>query len=163
MSLPDGFNFEGLYALGRTTVQPVPEDARNHYYYWRGAHLGNIALNFAQGNKFLNVKEDAVAHFIDWYDFAKATADRMLDENGVHGVQFSVERQKQLARLSGHNPIEPLPTIVFGLGYRFNHDHRIGMSTDAFGLGIAFKGLVTPDMIDPYSRAFLDDLFYPVG
>lgn len=145
-------DFGRLYNLGGTVFEPVPEDEREKYRYWRGAFIGKIAMNFARGDQRLNAGYDDTCHFTEEYSFALNTAKSTLRKN-----QLTDDDKLELSAATGHNPSDPLPRIVYALDQRFN-DHNLPFSAEGQSHGVVLMGRLTLDMIDPRSRELLSEL-----
>lgn len=145
-------DFGRLYDLGATVFEPVPEDEHQNYRYWRGAHIGKIAMNFARGDQRLNAGYDDTCHFTENYTFALNTAKSTIRKN-----QLTDEDKLELSAATGHNPSDPLPRIVYALDQRFN-DRDLPFSAEGQSHGVVLKGRLTLDMIDPHSRELLTEL-----
>jgi hypothetical protein len=149
-------NLDALYELGGVVLEPVPPEQRDRYRYWRGAHLGKIAMNFARGIQTLNAGRDPVMHFTDGdYDYARYTATDMK-----RLTQFSAEDAAELSALTGREPDAPLPRIVYALDERYN-DGQYHPSTMGMGDGVILPGHLTLSLIDEYSRAAIRGLLAP--
>ena len=145
-------DFDRLYGLGATVIEPVPETERQNFKYWRGAHIGKIAMNFARGDQRLNAGHDNICHFIENYTYALNTAKSMRRKN-----QLTDEDKIELSDATGHDREEPLPRIVLALDQAYN-DVPFLPSEEGNQHGIVLRQPLTLDMIDPHSRMVLVDL-----
>jgi hypothetical protein len=145
-------DFDKLYDYGATVFEPVPEDERQKYRYWRGAHIGKIAMNFARGDQRLNAGYDNTCHFAENYTYALNTAKSTIRKN-----QLTDEDKLELSAATGQDVDAPLPRIVFALDQAFNED-KFAPSQEGQSRGIVLVRRLTLDMIDPHSRELLTQL-----
>ena len=145
-------DFDRLYGLGAAVLEPVPEVERPNLRYWRGAHIGKIAMNFARGDQKLNAGYDDTCHFIADYTYALNTAKSMIRKN-----QLTDQDKIELSTATGYDPDAPLPRIVLALDQSYN-DSTFMPSEKGNQHGLVLRQRLTLDMIDPHSRLVLVDL-----
>lgn len=158
MSPSGSDRFDSLYDLGQTVIEAVPIEERDRFRYWRGAHMGKIALNFDRGCQTLTASADGTAHFADDYDSALGFAQNVFA--GISRMQqFSDTERTDLSSRSGHELYAELPSIVFALDESFNElVLPKAIATVGIGYGYILDRYIRPDMIDPYSRAKIETL-----
>ena len=176
----NGVNLDPLLELEGHVIEPVPADQRAEYVYWRAAHLGNIALNFIKGHRYLNAWGADYTHF--WPDYSKAanTAKELAKPNSMRQSQFGEEHRAELTKLTGIHASFAYPAIVLALDKRFNEGSRIeeirvvdpltSSLEELFdpvvlaqpyspGGGFILRGPLTLDALDPHSRESIQTIF----
>ena len=150
-------DFEKIASLQGQVLEPVPEGRRGDYKYWRGAHVGKIALNFARGLKVLGPRDGSPVHFADFYLYAQNVAKDLAQEDTVRKRQYTDEDAMELAELSSIPNIgRKGPSIVFAL----NWSSPAGLEPSTYGMchGFTYANYLTLAQIDPYSRELLQSI-----
>ena len=145
-------DFDALYNAGATVFEPVPEEERQAYRYWRGVHVAKIAMNFSRGEQVLNAGPDAVVHCTENYDYARNAAAHQLRR-----TQLSVADREELGRFTGNAAHIPLPGMVIALDTWANDIDFVASERGEQDGVVAYRQL-TLDMIDPHSRQAITQL-----
>lgn len=167
---------EKFVALEGRILQPLPEDERTAYTYWRAAHLGNIVFQFINGSEKLNARDADYSHFWNEYESAVATAEQLT--SGTRLSQFDPELHQVLAELVGLPEAFSYPSIVLAAdpaqnlrmekiksAYFSNDSLEDVFNVDSLsqpyspGGGFILRGPLTLDKIDPHSRQAIQELF----
>ena len=179
----NGVRIDKFLQLEGQVVEPVPETERERYVYWRAAHLGNIALNFINGKRYLNAREINSTHF--WTDYGKAvnTARELAEPDSRLINQFGKIHRREFSLLASISPDFAYPAIVMALNESFNNgleledtrtinplsagldelfDTRTWDQLHSPGGGFVLHGRLTAAMLDPYSRQAIREIFGPV-
>ena len=168
-------NIASLLELEGQIVEPVPAEERVNYMYWRGAHLGNVALNFIRGRADLNFRHQNRVYFANDYQVAKNWAAGLTDPKGELRSQFDEQEQAEFAELTDIRGDIAFPSIVLALDNQYNHlvtaarDPMADESTfslDAyknpgrygFAGGHYLEQRLKENMIDEYSRQAIKDI-----
>lgn len=179
MVMSERINLERFLELEGQVIEPVPEEARSGYKYWRAAHLGAIALNFIKGRQHLNNAWRApYTHFWDKYEQAVVTATELSTPNSFRKSQFGDEHRRRFNNLVGVTSNFAYPSIVLALDNRLNEQVEELRVTDPFessiedlfdvktwqqpfspGGGVILRGELTLDKIDSHSRVAIQDIF----
>ncbi len=149
-------DFEAIAALEGQVIDLVPPEERNRFKFWRGAHLGRIALNFSTGSKLLGPGYFDVMHFADFHGYARNVASELITSETLRRLQFTDDHAIELARISGIPDIGLRgPSIVYALDSR--HNNGIGLTQSAYGAGHGYTmpGAITIESLDPYSQEML--------
>lgn len=152
-------DFEKLASLEGQVIDAVPPTERSNYKFWRGAHVGRIALNYSKGIKQLGPGHFDVMHFADFHTYARNVANDLVTSETIRRLQFTGEHAADLAQLSGIAGIGLHgPSIVYALDSKYNHG--IGLTPSAYGEGHGYTtpGSLTLNSLDPYSREILSSI-----
>lgn len=139
----------------------VPEAERTDFRYWRGIHLGKIALNLMQGNKIINAGTDNIVHFIDDYYPAReyARAESRIRGKRSPLTQWNQKDAECFEALVGVQAPDHFAGAVIALARNFNN---IPLQQSNFGMGhggIMHASVTIEHSIDSYSRRAFEDLF----
>lgn len=158
-----GIRLDTLLAMGeREIIDAVPESLREKIPYWRGAHLGNIALNLLEGRPYINVvrggRPQRMIHLTDDHTIGAnyAAFNASTRESGSeYKQQWYPEASQRYSVITGLDDPGHFGGMV--LGY-MTVDR---LSADYFGKEHCYDGhrLISFGNIDPYSHAALEELF----
>lgn len=155
----NGVRLDKLLAMEPdSVVDAVPISEHDNYTYWRGLHLGKVALNLLRGRFFINAGEsDTTIHFIDSRDIAQgyARSEARLKNRFSALTQWNPadeQRFKEITALS-------VPDHFAGAVVAYRHHGYLPRATQGVGHGYAINATVSFNDIDPYSREALEDLF----
>jgi hypothetical protein len=173
----NGIEVERFLALEGQVLEPVPQERRPDFVYWRAGHLGAVALNFLKGDMFLNSAwgvEVEYSHFQLEYSSALNRARSMRTTH----TQFSEPHRRELAELADVPEDFDHPSMVFALDASFNDGSRIKFLPDLYDLddfdtftsihyrspfspcgGHIFYGPLHLSKIDPYSHQTIKEIF----
>lgn len=175
-----GVNLGRFIELEGQVVEPVPEDQRAEYVYWRAAHLGNIALNFINGQNHLNAWGVDYTHFWSDYRPATNTASELAKPHSTRQSQFGERHKQEFAKLAGISLDFMHPAIILALDKSFNDGSQLEAIriVDPFtadleelfnprtlaqpyspGGGPILRGRLTLDKLDPYSKEAIRNIF----
>ncbi len=180
----NGIKLDCLEQLSGQVIEPVPENERHAFKYWRAANLGSIALNFIEGVKYLNSAANSSVFFWDSYSNAQNTAKAVVEGSSR---QLWDDRRSRLSQLSGLEKDFVYPALILALDERFNDSSLViptrqvdpmnatleEMMKDlkyiaargkpdpktSHGCGFAIYDQVRLDMIDPFSNRAIIKLF----
>jgi hypothetical protein len=168
----NGIDIERFVVLEGQVIEPVPEDERDQYVYWRAIHLGAVVLNYVQGRRILNTAWGAPwAHFRTDYRAALNLAKVMNSQIN----QFAPQYHQSLVDLTGIPETFRYPSLVAALDRSYNDGAELEVLSNLYEQvgtqelpdfsfdkpfspsgGHLLRGYLTTDMLDSYSREFID-------
>src|SRR3954469_22348378 len=93
---------ERFKGLESQVIDPVPQEKRGNYRYWRAADLGKIALNVNAGNLILNSRPGWPIQFYDNYSAARTRTELLSGpENPLKQSKLTPHEQSELDALVG--------------------------------------------------------------
>ncbi len=157
--LVGGVRLDTLLAMEPgAVINAVPEDQRQDYWYWRGVHLGKVALNLMQRRMVINAgTNDHLIHFSGQYDDAPRIAQRIAQPTSIHSAtsQWNDADAQLFAELAG----VPAPDHFAGAVIAARYVGRWSTSKHDPGWGYSVERPVGFHEIDPHSLRALEKLF----
>jgi len=138
-----------------TVVEPIPPAERNKNYL-RGASLGTLAVNLANGVNRINPRNDLLMHVApdpgpDAYAYTRIHAGALAQSGLPH--HFNDAERTELSRIVGRY-VGYAPAIVLGIP---RDNPRLEFAPNENGLVIANE--VTFGDLDPDSQKAMSDIF----
>ncbi len=137
-------------------LEPVPEDQRTKYRFWRGVHLGRVAVNVSRGYRVIAAGTDV--HWMDDYLYAKNVATELVRSGSAARLQFAEEDERVLSEKFPLLQDFDFPVIVVALDEQYNDG--LGLLPSTSGERHGYVSLAASfESLDPYSQQTLERLF----